>query len=236
MEYHNKISFFKNPGVWIKNKYYTGLNQKEAYITAIIPGIIMIMGGIADTQTIFGYDHNFNENITIVTLVWFLFIFGTLNLVFVLIIQRTGLRLGRERINYRTMHKCVVERMREYRAERRNKLSQGQIMPKEDIERNIRELLESFNDNYMKPFYRQEVSVTVKYLINKELYPIRVGGDIAKRSFASEKIDISHVYKALSESGRKLRYIYVKNLDKPDFLELEVLGKYKNEIQNTLQL
>ena len=149
--------------------------------------------------------------------------------------QKVGVRLGRERTNYRILHKKVVEKIREYHALKKYYDRKNGKMDAEKIQQHIRDILTSFNDNYMKRLHGQEVSASIKYYKNEKLYPIRVGGDIARRSHQPEEVKKAYVYLALSEPGKKLTYIYVKDLGNLDKYESRVLGKYMADIQKRSQ-
>jgi hypothetical protein len=232
MEYHRGISFFKNPWIWLEDKYKTGLNRKATYIIASLPALLLLaIGFLSDLFNLSGKNKlSIGSNPEVFVLTISTFVFALLCLIFVCVIQRMGVRLGTERQSASIIHKNVVEEIREYKAFKATKAKKKEQLKCGDIEKQIRNILISFNDNYMKQFHRRKVSAVIKYLKNEKLYPIRIGGDIVKRKTDPEDIDNSFVYKALNEPGKKLSYIYVKNLDNPDKYECAVLGRYKNEI------
>jgi hypothetical protein len=225
MRKHAKIKLCSKN--WWVDKYNLGLTNKSTYIVAFIPSIPVVFGLIADVRTIFISSVDRDEKHIIIILCFFLFIYGIINLVLIFLIQRTGIRLGREKRNYRVMHKDVVEKIRDYRAWKKA----GDAKPSE-IREKVREILLSFNDNYMRKMHREEVSATIKYNNIKEnkLYPIRVGCDCNERNYGEENYNDSFVYRVLCEPGRKLRYLYVKDINNPDKYEYEVMGKYSNDI------
>jgi len=229
MEYHSKIKLFHHPKLWFKDKYKTGLNRKDLLFVAILPPVLGGLAFIADLIAVFGIHEDFTRDTIILTLIWFLFIFAALNMLFILLLQRNGMRLERERENYSTLHKNVIEEMREYCAKRRH---QTEKLDSKDIKNEITHMLEKFNDNYMKKIHSPDVSAIIKYKNDKLLYPIRVGFDKDTRCWDPEPVESSHVYKKLDEPGKKLRYIYVKDLNDPDKYEREVIGNSRKEIQN----
>ncbi len=227
MKYHSKIRFLKNPVIWFKDKWKTGFNHWELYFIASLPSIFLIIGLIANLVSL----HAIKPDQLTLVLLWFLFIYGIINLIFLIIIQRTSVRLERERKTFNIIHKKVIEIFREYFTERTQFFKDGNPFTQDDIERNITKILEEFNNNFMSVYHRGEIAVTLKYKKGDFLYPIRVGKDAINRNMDCELINESYVYLALSETGKKLSYVYIKNLDKPDIYETEVLGKRIQDVK-----
>jgi hypothetical protein len=106
------------------------------------------------------------------------------------------------------------------------------MLPRAEIKRRLEQILESFNNNYMKRMHRFKVSACIKYRNNKKLYPIRVGHDKAERNPQAEKVDQSFVYQSLNMPGKKKRYIYVKNVQNPDKYEQDAIEPNLVKVQD----
>lgn len=239
MDYHAPISPFKHPVIWMRDKYETGLNAKGLYVIALLPllpGLLGLIALCADLMTIFGIDKATiaSEKITTMLAV-FLFVYGLLNLVFLYVITRASVRLGRERDNYRILHKKIIEEIRDYRTHKRREEGQKKRLSLDEIKRYISEILSKFNDNYMAKMHTAKVSAVIKCRHSNTLDPIRVGGDRAERNNEPELLEESFIYKALNETGKTMRYIYVKNLDNPDKYECEALGKHLSDVKKRSQ-
>lgn len=87
----------------------------------------------------------------------------------------------------------------------------------------------------MKKMHSPEVSAVIKYRHSDNLVPIRVGGDKNDRNNEPELTKESFIYEALNETGKAMRYIYVKNLDDPDKYECEALGKHLSDVKKRSQ-
>lgn len=190
MQYHSKIKFTKTPTIWVKDKWEVGLNQTNMFIVAIIPGVFGLFGMISNIITIFKIDPA-NLNIT---LLWFLFIYGLFISMLIFSHQRVNFRMRRDRGIFNIIHKNIAEKIRDYLAMKRNRQ-----LNEEDIIKFIKEILSSFNDNFMKIMHRSSVAISVKYLVKGELYPIRVGNDILRRDYNPELSANSPVYNALTQ-------------------------------------
>ncbi len=232
MDYHKPITPFSHPWIWIQDKYETGVNAKGLYVVALLPTIFMVVGFVANLWTIFRIpEQEVASEKVLIILGSFLFVFGLINLVFLFLIGKAKVRLGRERDNYKILHKNIIEEIRDYRAHKRGKELQSESFSPDDIQRYIKEILSKFNDNYMKRMHTPEVSAVIKYRDSDNLVPIRVGGDRAERNNKPELLKESFVYQALNEPGKKMRYIYVKDLDKPDKYEYKALGQHLDDVQ-----
>ncbi len=232
MDYHEPIRLFGHPWIWIQDKYETGINAKGLYVVALLPTLFMLIGFIANILTIFHIQkQNVASEIVVIILGTFLFVFGLINLVFLYLIAKAKVRLGRERDNYKILHKNIIEEIRDYRTHKRWKEMQAESFFPDDIKRYIQEILSKFNDNYMKRMHSPQVSTVIKYQDYDNLVPIRVGGDQAERNNEPESLKKSFIYQALNEPGKTMRYIYVKYLDKPDKYEYKALGKYLTDVQ-----
>lgn len=220
MKHHRKICFYNTPLIWLKDKVNVGLNQTNMVLIAAIPGLFGLFGFIANAYTIFQFKP---ENLTL-ALLWFLFVYGLLISLLIISHQRTTLRMKRDRKTFNIIHKKIVEKIREYLTNKRN----GE-MSLEKIEDFIKEILNSFNDNYMRIVHRDSVSSSVKYLFDGQLHPIRVGDDWMNRDKEPEQSSKSPVYNSLSRTGVMRNYLYVKNIAKTDDYELQALG---DEIDN----
>jgi hypothetical protein len=223
---HDDISFFTAPKVWLKDKYLTVLNQKKVYAIAFLPGIISIFGLIADLTAVFSV----SSNTLLILLLCFLFVFGLFNMYFIFLIQRTAVRLQRQKDTAKIMHKVVAEGIREYLAFKNYKIESKKPIKLNEIKSHLTNLLKDFCTQYMMIFYRPEVTITLKYLKGGNLYPIRSGDNELKRSQNPEQIDKSFVYKAINKSGNKLSYVYVKNLDNIDKKEMKMLSGFEENI------
>lgn len=221
------IYFHRKPLIWIKDKYKAGINQKDAYIIASIPGIFVILGFIANITSLI----QVNPQKLTILLIWLLFGYGLLNLIFITVIQRTGIRMKRDRRTFEIIHRDIAERLRDYFTEKRQIISSGKSIDEQMIVKHIERILNKVNDNYMKTVHRNKVSVSLKYLKKNKLFPIRIGNDAADRNPNPEHLKESYVYQILTRDGRKINYLYVKDINNPDKHECSALGEYKDELQ-----
>lgn len=142
------------------------------------------------------------------------------------LVQRTNFRLSKTKQYYKVLHKEVIEPIREFYTKKR----EGNLNCV-FIEDTIKNILKSFNDNYMKKAHREAVSVTIKFKINNELYPIRVGYDADDRNSHPENEQESFVYMSLCRTGKKKQVIYVKDIENTDSIENKMLGDNVEDIQ-----
>ncbi len=215
MKHHSKIYLWKNPVLFIKDKFKTGFNQKGLYAISSLPSIPLIIGLIADFKNIW----NISDNITTLTLLWFLFFYGLINTAMVFVIQRSSIRLRKEKKSFRILHKIICEGIRQYVTDKES----SQTLSKDRIAERIEKILAEFNKQFMEVYHRPNITMTLKYLVNDQLFPIRVGDDKDNRLYCPEQKDDSFVYQSLNQTGNKLRYLYVKNINKTDKFENEVI-------------
>lgn len=97
MEYHSPIRIYRNPLIWIKEKYHSGLNRRDLVCVGMIPALSTAIAFIADSMAVLGIKPEVPFETSFITLLWMLFSFAVLNLIFVLLLQRDGIRLQRER-------------------------------------------------------------------------------------------------------------------------------------------
>lgn len=222
MDQRLNIQFMSTPIIWIIDKYKTGLNNPLTYIIAIIPGVLGVVGLIADVRTIFDISNNsFNAFLIISS---FLFIYGIINIFIVVTNQRQNVRLKRHEANVHIIHKNVIEQIREYRASYKAGLKSHEIINW------ISRILKDFNTSYMKSNHNGSVAAAIKYVSKSKLHPIRDCENPETRTNTPEDISNSYIYNAINEAGKKMRFIYVKNIKKPDNYECLALGKYKDEV------
>lgn len=226
MKRHNNILINKHPVLWFKNKYFAGLSKSNLGVASVTPFIFGLIGLLADFTAL---NLIVTDNISHV-LAYMLFGYGILNIIFAIELIRIGGRLQNERVFYKVMHKNVIEPLREYRTHKKNKSEIGEL--EHFMHETLKKILDSFNANYMQKKYSQKVVATLKYKLNDRLIPIRSGDEADYRDKSPEEADKSFVYKALSDIGEKLPYIYVKDLDEPDTYECQSMGKFTEQIKN----
>jgi hypothetical protein len=223
MNCHKKISFFQTPIVWLKDKTKTGLNSPGIYIIGLLPSVFLIVGLIADLTALFRLDHT----LLFVLILIFLFVYGLINLGLVFFLQRNNIRLHRTRNYFDLFHKCVILKFREYIIA----FDADQRMPKDRKIKYIKDILTQFNNSFMKDLHGKETVITLKYQSGNQLIPIRAGENLANRSETAEELKESYIYTALNKPRNRTDYIYVKNINKPDKLELQTIGQDLVDIQ-----
>jgi hypothetical protein len=228
------ISGFKHPIIWFLDKYRTGLNRPGLIALGLVPVILGAISFIANLLTIGGIRPTPPVDSAMRCALWMIFILALLNLAFVALLQRNGIRLRREKENYATLHREVIEGVREYFAQKRYA---DDPLPKSEIVRHIKKLLDAFNTHYMRKMHRPKVSATLKYLDSgsNKLVPIRVGGDCAQRNQSPESVTDSHVYQSLCMPGKTKCYIYVMNIQKPTTIDIAALAPNLQEVQTRAQ-
>lgn len=223
MDHHRKISFFRTPFIWIKDKANTGFNNPSMYFIGFMPSIFAIIGLIADYVTI-GKIQASTINLMIL---WFFFIYGLINLYLILVLQRNNIRLERTRKYFKLLHVNVISNFRSYIDE----WDKNQGMTCERKNEHLTGMLNIFNEKFIKDLHLASTVVTLKYLHDDKLYPVRVGDNVDNRNTTPENLNESYIYNALTKARKKLRYIYVKNIDNPDTLELQEIGPDLQNIQ-----
>jgi len=118
----------------------------------------------------------------------------------------------------------IAEIIRDYRA---SKLQT--VLNKNDIIRDILHIIEVFGEKFLIPNHGSAPNITVKYLFNSKMYSIRKGPDIHRREAGIEDREKCHVFNVL-QGPQKLKFLYVKNVQKPDDLEREAMGQLWTEI------
>lgn len=126
------------------------------------------------------------------------------------------------------IHKVIIENVREYFSEKRMRQCE---LTRSEIKQYIIKILELFNDNYMKKMHRPDVSAVLKYRNGDKLFPLRVGGDKADRNRQAEKVSESYVYQSLNMPGKMKPYIYVKDIERPDRYEKNILRPNIERVQ-----
>lgn len=79
--------------------------------------------------------------------------------------------------------------------------------------------------------HRNVVSACVKYEMNDKLYPIRVGNDKENRNKEPETSEDNLIYRCLKSSGQNKKYLYIKNIEKLDKSETNLLKSGENPEQ-----
>jgi hypothetical protein len=92
MQRHLGITL-RHPIVWIKDKYRTGLNRKDLFIVGLIPALLGALVFIADSISVLGIKPSVPFENAFLTLIWMLFCLSVINLIFVGLLQRNGIRL-----------------------------------------------------------------------------------------------------------------------------------------------
>lgn len=220
---YKRINLFGHPVLWVKHNYLNGLEYGFLTFAAFGPAVIVIIGFIADLISI---SDVMKDNITIL-LASMLFVYGLINMVLIVGGNDLSRILKNEKSYYKVMHKNIVEYLRDYRVKRDN----SDNLDETYFIAALREILEAFNNNYMKKRYSLGVIGTIKYKKNNKLYPIRVGDNADYRASDPEGADESYVYKALNDFGSKLPYIYVKDINNPDECEAKAMGKLSEKIK-----
>ncbi len=222
---HEKITFLKHPIVCIVDLFQTGASNPLLYSVALFPALLTTLGLIADTYAIFGFSFGeFNR------LIWFLtvsvIVYGLINIILIVLLQKASIRLRREQSWYAILHKEIIEKIRDYRAQKENDLVTGQsLINSAEIKKNIEMILSAFNDRFMCIVHRNKVIATIKFVFNDQLYSIRTGEYVLGRSINPEDKKNCPIFDAFSQATkRKRQYIYVKNVDKFELKEAEVFG------------
>jgi len=231
---HVPISIF-HFFAWWNDKSSTLLTHKLRYFILLIPTIITLLAGIASLLSFWGIDANeINFLPYLQPLILLIFINSSLYVfLFFLVTSRNqcDLRLKRLHESIETMHCDVIHKVRDFRVE----INRGMVKS-EDIEKYILNILQSFNDSYMKSVYRKGCNATLKYLFKEHLYDLRTGIGKDRRNNQPEHYYECYVYLRLnpqkSKDQKKREYIYVKNINFPDKKEIEMMGDYIKEIQN----
>ncbi len=217
MECHSRISFIKTPKIWFNDKMMQGINNPSIYIFGLVPSIFVIISLIASLITIINLSATALSYLTLI----FLFIYGLINLVLLLFLQRNIIRLNKTRSLFDLVHKHIITRLRDYISARNG----NQVINSELKIKYIEDILTSFNDYIFKKLHRKDIVITLKYLKENKLHNIRIGDNIENRDNNPESIDKSYIYKALTRADKRLKYIYVKDLSKPDLHELQAIGQ-----------
>jgi hypothetical protein len=100
-----------------------------------------------------------------------LFIYSLINIYLTLTVQKTSIRLERERDSHNILHKKVIEALRDYQAEK----TKNNDIPVKRIEEFIQSLLSEFNDGYLCNIFRSKVTATIKYFYRDQLHSLRAG-------------------------------------------------------------
>ena len=242
---HNRITLWRHPCIWVLDKCATGVNAPKLYIVAFIPTIFMLIGFVANLWAIFQLEEQgVGSERAVIILGFFLFVFGIINLAFLHLITQAKVRLGREGENYRILHRDIIEKIRDYRSGKRLDRTESKTTQEEaasptarEIKREIHTILELFLKSYLYRVHPWKSSAVIKYKDpkNDKLIPIRVGNDASNRNSEPEPLGESYIYQALTATGKKLQYIYVKNLDKPDNHECTTLGVHLEDVKKRAQ-
>ena len=222
MKKHENIKFFRNPRMWVIDKFNTGMNKPGVYVLAFFPSILIAIGLIADVISIFDIDIKQNNSMFIILL--FLFVYGIINLFLIAFLQRYIVRLDRTREYFKKIHNDIILTTREYFIEKNN----GSTISRDETIKYLKDILTSFNNSFIKDIHGEKATITLKYINNNKLFPIRVGENIENRENNEEDVKKSYIFNALNNSNNKLRYIYIKDLAKPDIYERTAMG---NEIE-----
>lgn len=220
------IYLWEAPSVWFNDKFRALTNKPEVYISSIIPGLFTIIG---ISGSFFGLLNLSNYSIFRL-LLWFLFVYGLINFFLIFTLQRNSIKLKRIQNVFEVIHKELIHKQRDYITRKNELISIGENFSSIQIENKIKDILNAFNKSFIKDFHGPRVVITLKYLLNSNLYPIRVPND-DNRNTEPENIISSYIYKALKKSKQRIGFVYVKNLKKPDKNELLVLGNDMPEIQ-----
>ena len=216
-----KIYFWQTPFAWIKDKYHVGSRNFIILVSAIFPSIFVLIGLVADMVTL---KRQINvPNVLITGLI----IYGIINLIIINLIQHSKFRVKKERDTFRIIHKEIIEKVRDYQA-----IKQKKELTTEDIIENVQRIIHNFNEQYIKKMYGDNISITVKYRVNNNLYPIRDGDDVGARDDQPQLINEAHVYSYLSKPGKKRQVLYVKNLSNLDKNELRILGENEEDVRH----
>ena len=222
-----KITIWSTPKIWFFDKYNAGTNRFGLYLAAIVPSVIIAIGLVADVTTLYDLD----KSQTFILTLWLMFFYGSLNIIMMWALQKNEVRLARSRRTYNILNEKIITVIKDYRAQKRDLIKKDKQLSEDLIVSIVEKILTGLNDTYLKDVHRKNVAVTLKYLKDGKLIPIRVGGNSEERkSLKAESVNEAYIYKCINHFGKRLRFIYVKNLDKLDKYELSVIGVYKNKI------
>jgi len=223
MNKRKHVSLLSSPKAWWIEKNKTGFSGIALYFVAVIPGIMAFIGLAADIRTIFTIPV---EQIKYYyACIMALFILGVVNVILVYNNNKHRMLLCSHEKNIHIIHKNIIEIFREYRTWSR--CGQSSI----DIIDYLSKILNEFNTHYMTPNFGSNISASIKYLYKEKLYPIRICENPQSRKMDPEEVSKSFIYNSINEPGKKLSFIYVKDLSKPDDCECSVLGKCDNDIK-----
>ncbi len=223
-----KITIWRTPKIWFLDKYNAGTDRLGLYLAAIVPSVIITIGLLANVTTLY----HFNKSQTFILTLWLMFFYGLINIIMMWALQKNEVRLTRSRRTYNILNEKIITVIKDYRAQKKDLIKKGKQLDKDYIVSIIEKILTGVNDTYLKDVHRKNVAVTLKYLKDGKLIPIRVGGNSEERkSLMAESYDKAYVYNCINPIGKKLRFIYVKNLDNLDKYELSAIGIYKEEIK-----
>lgn len=224
---HDYISFRKNPIIWMKDKARTVENKKLLYISGFFPSILAIIGFLVDANILWNIDKNSLYQIIFVLF----FIYGLLNLYFSTLLQRVNVKLSRLQNQFDFFHSQMIHCVRDYFTEKSMLEKKGVMMDTDKIETTIKQIIKTFNEQYMYEHHRRNTNVTLKYALNNKLHIIRCGNNINNRNLKTEPLTDSVIYHTLFNESEKLSYLYVKDISNPDSKELRALGPYAKILQ-----
>ncbi|PKP20476.1 MAG: hypothetical protein CVU05_09035 [Bacteroidetes bacterium HGW-Bacteroidetes-21] len=219
---HNKIPF-KKYKYWYSDKKRTGFISPGSYFWGFFPSIFIVISLIADLFSLFTID----KTTLSIILISFLFIYGLINLLLVLHLQRCGIRLKKTRSFFELIHKSVIVKFREYITLWDN----NKDLSKAEKINSIKETLTQFNEKILVPLHGKKAVITLKYKEKDRLIPIRIGDAIENREKTPESISDSYVYNALTKNKSRMEYLYVKDVNILDNKELLSLGAESEHIK-----
>lgn len=236
MEKYTRIHLYNHPIVWIKHKFKKGFNPRNISVPTLFLWAAACFALYSDFKIVMG-----DRDKVIIILGFLLFLFGLINLWHATALQKSAIRIKRIENACVMLHKEVIHIIRDYNTRKRMKGN----MDKATILDYVRTILKNIIEKHMDDVHGNSVQACVKYLKSepvavhktedeadtfiKRLYPIRYGSDEAKRESKAEDLDRSYVF--LKLMGRqRYSFIYVKNVEKYDSLELEVLGDIAHDV------
>lgn len=239
MDCLNRISILKNPKIWIVDKYYSGIERFGSYLGAIVPSFIAVIGFLSSYKSLTAIDKISTPNQVLTSQVSllrlslvFLFVYGSINFVLIWALQKNELRIKRLKKNNQIFNENIVHVLQRYRVKKEKLLERKESLDSEYIETTIKEILKGVNNTYIKQIHRKDVSITLKYLANGVLHPIRIGIAHETRDQDPEEWEKAYVYKCLVEDGKKITFIYIKNIKNITACEMKYVGRYVNEIKS----